>query len=92
MNELDSRRTRSIDVTESDFAAVDLKRPGNGSYDPGDDAREGRLAGAVLSDDGVDEPWRKGDTHVGQRGEVAVADRNVPTSHRRWRFSDHKGA
>ena len=74
VNELDSRRARSIDVAGGDVKAVDLERPGNRSHDSRDHARESRLACAVLSDDGVNELWRKGDAHIGQRGEVAVTD------------------
>ena len=70
-----TRRARSIDVAVARLRGRRSRAsPEIGLDDSGDDAREGRLAGAVLPDDGMDELWRKGDAHASQRGDVAIAD------------------
>ena len=76
------RRPRLADVASRHVAPADSQHPGDRLDDPGRDAGEGRLARAVLTDDGVDHVRGEGDADVEERGDLAVSDGNVPALER----------
>ena len=76
VDELNASGARACDTAEAQRAPADGERARVGPDEPGRNAREGRLAGAVLADHGVDGAARKRDFKVGERRDLAVCDAN----------------
>ena len=74
VDQLDARRARAGNAAEPQRASVDSKRARVEPDESRRDAGEGRLAGAVLADHGVDGAAREGDFQVGERRDLAVCN------------------
>src|SRR5271156_956201 len=74
VDQLHARCPRLADVASRQVASADRQHPGDRLDDPGRDASEGRLARAVLTDDGVDQVRGEGDADVEERGDLAISD------------------
>ena len=83
VDQLDAGRPRAGDTAEAQRAPVDIERAGIGPDETGRNAGEGRLAGAVLADHGVDGAARKSDRKRVERRDLAVCDANPAAVQRR---------
>lgn len=90
MHQFHAGRAAVADMAGADGLPGDLHRAGRGPHQPGRDAGEGRLAGAVLADHGVDESRCELDRDARQCRDVAVADGDVAACEGRRGLAGHE--
>jgi hypothetical protein len=77
MYEFDTRGAAVIDMAGADGTAGNLDSALTGLDKAGGDTRKRGLARAILADDGVNEPRRKGYGNIGERHDLAIEDRHI---------------
>ena len=89
MDDFDTGPPRRPDISGSYGAAVDPYRADIRSDDTSGDPGKSRLAGAILSDDGVDHAWGEAETDSIECNDVPVGHGDIAALQRRQCWAAH---